>query len=285
MEMPRLNEILNGKINLQNLLVNTPLLDVNLLLANQLGVNSAIVRELFKLEIKERFINPTTDNPVRIQDFLKHLSLSRITPTLKKMYEEDYRFKYQPGAVLKTMIYFKLKRRFLSEVFIDLTTDPELVENLGFCMIPDYKQLYHFLNYRLGGDGTKILSDAFVIAIREEFAKLNVAFGERLVIDATPLAAKATDRDAQYNGHYKIKGYLWHNLRNLDTGIPIAFHVTNANEDEGTFLAPLLMKARQLGIKFREVYFDGGYASLENIMRVEEFFGAKVYCNITATGR
>lgn len=247
--------------------------DINLLLATKLGINPSIVEEQL---IKEKFVNPATDNPVRIQDFLKHLDLSEIVSVLNDMYAEEYRFKYSPEAVLKTMIYFKLRHRFLSEVFDDLITDPDLATDLGFNMIPNYKQLYHFLNYRVGGKGTQNLSDAFVKAILSIYPKL----GERLVIDATPLEAKPTDKDAEYNGHYKMKGYLWHGLRCLDTSIPIAWHVSHANEDEGTFLAPLLMKARQLGIKFEKVYSDCGYASLENIMRVHEFFGADFRFNL-----
>ncbi len=92
------------------------------------------------------FENPTPDYPVRAQDLVRQLDLEFVRPVLNEMYAEEHRFKFDPIPVLKTMIYWRLSgKRFLTEVFNDLLTDPDLADNLGFVDIPDYKQLYHFL--------------------------------------------------------------------------------------------------------------------------------------------
>lgn len=60
------------------------------------------------------FINPTEENPMRVEEFLRRLDLNPVLSTLKEMYKEEYRFKYPMDAMLRTMIYFKLKRYNLS---------------------------------------------------------------------------------------------------------------------------------------------------------------------------
>jgi len=213
---------------------------------------------------------------------LKHLDLKPIIPTLKELYREEYRFKFPMDAMFKALVYFKLKPyNFLTELWNDLIASPNLADNLGFNEIPDYHTLYHFLIKRLNSKGTKKVLDAFVEANRKELFLHNITLGEEIILDACPIPAKQKDEQADWNGHYEQWCYLWHNLRCMNTGLPLNFHITNGREDESHFLAPFVLnlKAKQHIDPIR-VYIDCGYASFENIARMNLYYGIDVVCNI-----
>jgi len=228
------------------------------------------------------FLNPSDDWPVRIEYFLKYLDLRPVTHALKELYAEEYRFKFPVDAMLKAMIYFKLKPyKFLTELWDDLVATPDLADDLGFKEIPDYNSLYHFLIKRLNSKGTKLLLDAFVEANRQELQRHGITLGEEIVMDSCPIPAKKKDKQGDWNGHYELWCYLWHNLRCLNTGLPLNFHVTNGREDESHFLAPFVLKLKALQkIDPIRVYIDGGYAGFENIARMYVYFNIEVVCNI-----
>ncbi|MEM0466183.1 MAG: transposase [Candidatus Thermoplasmatota archaeon] len=228
------------------------------------------------------FVNPSEEYPVQIEDFLHHLDLTPILPTLQQLYGEDYRFKFPMDAMLKTLIYFKLKPyNFLTELWSDLVASPHLADALGFKNIPDYNTLYHFLIKRLNSKGMKLLLDAFVEANRRELEKHGITLGEEIIQDVSPLPAKKKDKEADWNGHYELWCYLWHNLRCMHTGLPLNFHITNGREDEAHFLAPFILKLTTLQqIHPIRVYIDGGYTGFENIARMYVFFNIDVVCNI-----
>ncbi len=155
------------------------------------------------------------------------------------------------------------------------------IDGYGNPKIPSYKTVWHFINIRLGSEGMHKLVDATVKAVNEEGKKRGVSLGEEGVgLDACPLKAVDSDPDATYNGHYKIKGYFWHNLICLKHNLPLDYHVTTLTEDEGHLLAPMLYRIRWEGIDFRDLYVDGGYASFENTARTQVLFGVDVHCNI-----
>jgi len=228
------------------------------------------------------FVNPSEECPVQIEEFLHHLDLTPILPTLQELYDEEYRFKFPMDAMLKTLVYFKLKPyNFLTELWNDLIATPHLADALGFKHIPDYNTLYHFLIKRLNSKGMKLLLDAFVEANRKELEKHGIILGEEIVLDASPIPAKKKDEEADWNGHYEIWCYLWHNLRCMRTGLPLNFHITHGKEDEAPFLAPFVLKLKYLqNIHPIRVYIDGGYAGFENIARMYVFFNIDVVCNI-----
>lgn len=228
------------------------------------------------------FVNPSEKHPVKVEFFLRHLDLKPIMPTLQKLYGEKYRFKFPIEAMFKTMVYFKLKHyNFLTELWDDLIASPHLANDLGFNEIPDYNTLYHFLIKRLNSKGTTKLLDAFVEANRKELLRYNITLGEEIVLDASPIPAKKKDEEADWNGHYEKWCYLWHNLRCINTGLPLDFHITNGREDEAHFLAPFVLKLVTLKhIHPVKAYIDGGYASFENIARMYIYFNMDVVCNI-----
>jgi hypothetical protein len=126
-----------------------------------------------------------------------------------------------------------------------------------------------------------MLLDAFVEANRRELLKQGITLGEEVVLDSCPIPAKKKDEHADWNGHYEIWCYLWHNLRCMNTGLPLNFHVTNGREDESHFLAPFILKLKTLQhVDPIRVYIDGGYAGFENIARMYVYFDIEVVCNI-----
>ena len=239
--------------------------------------------ELVIDRFRSDFFNPTKDVPVRIDDFLNYLDLSQITPTLLTFYDEEWRFGFPKEAVLKTLIYFKLKKyKFLTDLWRDLVATPELADNLGYDDIPDYKTLYHFLIVRLGSKGIKKILDAFIEANRIELLKYGIKLGEEVGLDATPIPAKKNDDEATYNGHYKMLCHMWHNMRCMKTNLPLEFHITNGTEDEAHFLAPFLMRMKYLkNIYPKKMYVDCGYTDFMNLARCGEYFDdLEIICNI-----
>lgn len=235
------------------------------------------------------FRNPTPDDPVEVSEFLGHTDLTQIMPEVMEYYAEDWRYRYPPKAMLKAAICFELSTcKFLSEFWRRFESNPEMAVNLGFEIdeygnpkAPSYKTIWYFIKIRLGNEGMHEIVDATLKAVNREGSKKNVTIGEDGVgLDACPLEAVDSDRDATYNGHYKMKGYFWHNLICIKHNLPLNYHVTNLTEDEGHLLAPMLYRIRWLGIDFSDIYVDGGYASLENIARTHVLFGVDVHCNI-----
>lgn len=228
------------------------------------------------------FVNPSEKLPVKIEIFLRHLDLSNVISALQELYKEEYRFKFPMDAMLKTMIYFKLKPyKFLTDMWNDLIASPNLADDLGFKEIPNYNTLYHFLIKRLNSKGTKLVLDAFVEANRKELQKHGITLGKEIVLDASPIPAKKKDKQADWNYHYKMWCYLWHNLRCMHTGLPLNFHITNGREDESHFLAPFVLKLKtKQYIDPVRIYIDCGYAGFENIARMNVYFDIDVVCNI-----
>ncbi len=247
----------------------------------QISHSDIIVSNIIS-DVGTGFINPSEECPVRIEYFLKYLDLTPIIPCLKELYGEEYRFKFPVDAMLKTLIYFKLKPyKFLTDLWNGLVATPNLADDLGFKEIPDYNTLYHFLTKRLNSKGSKLLLDAFIEANRQELLKQDILLGEEVVLDSCPIPAKKKDCEADWNGHYELWCYLWHNLRCINTGLPLNFHITNGREDESHFLSPFILKLKNLQhIDPIRVYIDGGYAGFENIARMYVYFDVDVVCNI-----
>lgn len=184
--------------------------------------------------------------------------------------------------MLKTMIYFKLKGyTFLTDVFRDLIVSPNLATDLGFGLIPVYKTLYHFLIYRLGSEGIKNIFDAMVKANIKEGRKQGIIIGNEVGLDACPIPAKKKDTEADWNGHYEKWCYLWHNLRCMDTNLPLEYHLTNGREDESHFFAPFLLRLiEDKGVKPKRIFVDCGYSNYENIARSYLYWDIDVVTNI-----
>lgn len=219
------------------------------------------------------FVNPTVENPVRVQEIIKRLNLDFLKTVLDEMYKENWRFHFDPLTVLKTMIYWKLKgHRFLTDVFNDLLTDPTLADILGYDTIPSYQQLYHFITYRINSKGTKKIFDVLLKRVVCECKNKDIPVGEEIVIDSSPFEKK-NNGDATYNTHYGITGYKWHNVRCVHTDIPLEYHVSTLTEYDGDFLSPLIYRIKTIhDIHPKRMFADGHYSDGKNLMRMREYF-------------
>ncbi|MCD6483893.1 MAG: hypothetical protein J7L47_02140, partial [Candidatus Odinarchaeota archaeon] len=90
--------------------------------------------------------------------------------------------------------------------------------------------------------------------------EINVEVGAKAVLDATPIKATTRDTEANYNGHYKMKCYLWHRLMDVDTRIPLGFEVTTGSIDEGHIGPALVLRTSLNQVNIRELWFDMKYA-------------------------
>ncbi len=227
------------------------------------------------------FINPDVDNPVRIQDILPHLDLEFLRPVLNEMYAEDWRFGFDPIPMLKTMIYWRLSdKKFLTQIFNDLLTDPTLADNLGFKDIPDYKALYHWLHYRLGKKGVGELFTTILNEVIRLGKEQGLDIGKELVIDSTPLEKKNM-KQASFNPKYNMMCVKYHNLRCVQTGIPLGYHITTGTEYDGTISVPMVYRAMVChDIHPIRMFADNHYADAKDLMRFREFWGIEVIPNI-----
>lgn len=229
---------------------------------------------------EEPFVNPTVEQPVRTEEIMKRMNLEFLRPTLDELYDEAWRFHFDPLAVLKTMIYWRLKgHRFLTDVFNDLLTDSTLANTLGYGFIPSYQQLYHFITYRINSKGTKNIFDALLQKVICECEKREIPIGREIIIDSSPFE-KEND-DATYSGHYGVTGYKWHNVRCVRTDIPLEYHISTITEYDGWFLAPFIQRMTTIhDLHPKRMFADGHYSDGKNLMRMREYFDIEPICHI-----
>jgi hypothetical protein len=230
---------------------------------------------------EKTFVNPTVDEPVKTEEIMKHMNLEFLRPRLDELYKEAWRFHFDPLAVLKTMIYWRLKgHRFLTDVFNDLLTDPTLADTLGYGFIPSYQQLYHFITYRINSKGTKKIFDTLLQKVIFECEQRDIPIGREIVIDSSPFEKKNND-DATYSGHYGVTGYKWHNVRCAKTDIPLEYHISTVTDYDGDFLAPLVYRMEMIhGLHPKRMFADGHYSGGKNLMRMREYFDIEPICHV-----
>lgn len=204
--------------------------------------------------------NPTLDNPVEAARFLSLLDLTAILPMLEAFYQESWRHRHPPEAMLRLFALYKLKRlRFLTELWRLL--DEEVLHLLGFRWKPSYKTLWHWLNDRVKPEGLERLHQALMEEIGKALEAQGVQLGVRVAGDATPIQALPRDPEARYNGYYRKLCYLLHRVVCCTTNLTLAWTVTPGDVDEAPLLTPLLLKARLLGLRVIEAVYDNGYSS------------------------
>ena len=93
--------------------------------------------------------------------------------------------------------------------------------------------------------------------------EVNVVVVVRAVLNTTPNKATTHDTEASYNGHYKVKCYLWYRLMDVNTGIPLGFEVTTGSIDEGHIGLALVLRAHLNQVNIRELWFDMKYVFSE----------------------
>lgn len=205
-------------------------------------------------------LNPTPDNPVEAARFLSLLDLTAILPMLEAFYQEPWRRRHPPEAMLRLLALYKLKRlQFLTELWRLL--DEEVLRLLGFKWRPSYKTMWHWLNDRIKPEGLERLHQALMEEIEKALGTQGLHLGLEVAGDATPIQALPRDPEARYNGYYKRVCYLVHRLVCCTTHLTIAWTVTPGDVDEASLMAPLLLKGMLLGLRLAEAVYDNGYSS------------------------
>jgi hypothetical protein len=215
------------------------------------------------------FRDATEDSPVRAAEFLRHLDLEPVEKFLNGLYGRKPT--YPAKAMLKSLFLMDLKRmKFLTELKRDLDSNLDEAAMLGFpvedghVLVTSDKNLWHFYKIRLGGkwdDLFRILGDAVVA----EAGSLDMRLGEKTLEDATPIESLDGDGEAEYNGHYEVKGYKLDTVTDLEEAVPLNKKVTGINEDEAKNLQPQLSEMKGAGIQVKDHWFDGGYADYVNL--------------------
>lgn len=220
------------------------------------------------------FIDPTPNMPVDAVQFISFLDLSTLLALLRSFYNEPYKIRHPPEAFLRLLCLQKLKRyRYLTELYREL--DDQTVKLLGFRYKPSYKTLWHWLNKRVGPDRLEAVHTELMKIINQALAAQGIHIGKIACADATHIAAPSSDREAAYNGHYKMKCYLLHHLICAVTGLTLNWIVAPGNVDEGQFLVPLLAKTLADGFKPELLAVDNGYAHYFNY-EVPTLLGVKL---------
>lgn len=218
----------------------------------------------------ECFVNPDKDNPVDTAKFLHHLDIDFIVSMIRRRYRREPNYPIE--AMVKSMMYMDIKRiKYYTELENDLKSHPDVARDIGFkrengkYLIPNHRTFWHFVTIRLKNSGM----DELFSVLRDEVVRvastLGIELGKETVEDATPIKALPNDKEAKYNGHYKMKGYKLDITADIDERVPLCKKVIGINEDEGKCLKPSMKELSRAGVKIERGWVDGKYATFENI--------------------
>lgn len=220
-------------------------------------------------DIWNDFQDATAEHPVNADEFLSALNLECLHDFFKRLYRRDP--EYPAEAMLKAVLFMNLKKmKFTTELARYLRSNPATADLLGFqkkqgvVCIPSKQNLWHFCNIRLKdhwGVLFTLMRDETVVRAKT----LGITLGEKTLEDATPLQSLLGDREAEYNDHYKIKGYKIDSITDQNESVPLSVTVTSINADEAKNLIPHLSAMHSAGIPVKEHIIDGGYADYEMI--------------------
>ncbi len=206
---------------------------------------------------------------MNVDEFLSALNLDFLQDFFKRLYRRKP--DYPAEAMLKAVLFIDLKKmKFFTELVRYLRSNPSVAETLGFqkkqgkICVPSKQNLWHFCNVRL-----KNQWDILFTLMRDKIVAraktLGFTIGEKTLEDAMPLQSLSGDSEAEYNDHYKIKGYKVDSITDQNKGVPLSVKVTSINADEAKNLIPQLTKLRISGIPVKEHTIDGGYDDYEMI--------------------
>ena len=139
------------------------------------------------------------------------------------------------------------------------------------------------------------LIDQCLIGVTEALREVLPGLGETVAVDSTTIASYSnpnrtvvSDPEARWGVHHTSKakegdtewvfGYKMHLLADADYGIPLAYRITPANQNDTLFLEPLLKRASGALSWFQPAYVlaDRGYDSNRNHHAVAEYGAAPI---------
>jgi len=229
------------------------------------------------------FVNPKhEESPVEISEFLRDLDLKNLKDLVLRGYQNDYHFRFPPMAMIKAIILMRLKKIKSFPKLADYLMVNKHAVNLGFNIkkpMPSKKTLWHFAVKRLKNSWRTIIDRTIQeIVLRLRF--LGIEIGKRVAVDSTPIEALQNDKDALYNGHYKLLMYKLFTAVDVIHRIPLAYEVKDGTIGDSENLIPLLYKLKQKGIDFDYVYADGAFESHKNFAEVNIRFSATFRTNL-----
>jgi len=247
-------------------------IEIETRIKNYWASKERLMPETYLTDVEETwktFQDATKDNPVNADEFLSALDLSCLHVFLKRLYHKEP--EYPAEAMLKAVLFMNLKKmKFFPELVRYLTSNPSVALTLGFLKkdgkvcIPSKQNFWHFCNIRLRDHWDELLT-----LVRNEVltvgGSLGLTLGEKTLEDAMPLESLQGDHEAEYNDHYKIKGYKVDSITDQNAGVPLSVTVTSINNDEAKNLIPQLTEMRISGIRVKEHTIDGGYDDYEMI--------------------
>jgi len=202
------------------------------------------------------------------------ITLKPFDPMLAPYYStKKRRSPYLPSALLKALIYQKLRRlpswRALSR---ELASNSSICQDLGLNKPPSH-QTFGVFTRRLGTAG-------FSAVMRQLVNQLRIAlpdFGQEVAIDssmvkafANPFNGARSDADATWGVKKVVKGrplakygYKLHVVVDANHDLPIAELVTGANRHDSP-LFPELLEACCRQVQPRVVIADAGYDAKKN---------------------
>jgi len=246
----------------------------------------------FSTIVASRFMNPTSELPVKASEFLASLDLSAAMPVLYEKYADNtWHFRRDPQAMLKAQIFRRLMGlRWHTDLERYLQGHPEEAKTLGLNgtslrnEIPNHCTFSHF-ERRLALDGMREIFEILVMQVRSELDRRRMTLGANVAIDSTPIAGKANDPDANFNAHYRKKGYKIHSVYDLDFQLPIAVEFTKINDGDAPHLPRLLDKLHSLGMDPKGIFADGAYASYDNLTFIGTNCKGKAHFNFRSNAK
>jgi hypothetical protein len=235
--------------------------------AKKRNLDEADSRELEKTlkEIDEcEFIDPSSERPVKVVDFVRWLNPESLLEIVKEKYPYFDYIKDRFPARMRFVAYHCLSgNRFLMASYRSLSKEDW--RKIGFDKIEPYETLRDFTYERIGEENLPALTDIMIKEIGSIAEKKRIIIGERVMEDATDIPALKHDPESEYSGYYKEWGYKVDITLDADHQIPLNYLPLGINEDEGKCLKGSQEKLKSLGIEEKERMVDGKYATFENI--------------------
>ena len=239
--------------------------------------------------IKELIIKLCTASPIRLSFLLSLINFDFLMPILKKYYGEEWRWKKFSMIVMFKLFVFRILKSFdHSRVIAYLICHEQEAREIGFTdtdgniCLPDHETQRHWEKERLGVHGLNTIFNAIVERIRFLLIPLGIVLGLNIGEDSTMIRSCANDKKAEYNGHYKEKGYKGDITIDVDLGIPIAKRLTGANDYDGDNFAYTIDDLHKRGIYPKHFVGDNHYATYSNYFYGGYLNGIKMHCNFSS---
>jgi len=155
-------------------------------------------------------------------------------------------------------------------------------DSKGNIHLPDHETQRHWEKERFGIHGLNAIFNAIVQRVGYLLLPFGIILGLRIGEDSTMIRSCANDKEAEYNGHYKEKGYKGDITIDTDLGIPIAKRLTGANDYDGNNFPYTVDDLHKRGIFPRYYVGDNHYATYFNYFYGGYLNNITMHCNFSS---